>query len=147
MELRELNACLRQAGADFALIKQDAPILTRADGAKYFPPEQAVAVLIARTEQGLAAFYVSADHGRLDFAALKTRLGFQKLKLADRKAVAAETGYEPGSVPLVGLGLPGFLERNLLRYDYVYGGTGNPLCTLKIAPKDLERLNQIQGYF
>lgn len=103
--------------------------------------------LVAQTERGLAVFCAGPSRGRLDFAVLKRQLGFQKLRLADRKAVAAQTGYEPGEVPLAGLGLPCFLDRELLGHDYVYGGTGCPLYTLKIAPRDLARVNRAEGYF
>lgn len=147
MELAELNDFLQREGAEFALLPQDAPIRTREDAARYFPAEQAAAALVVQTDRGLAVFCVGPSRGRLNFAALKQQLGFRKLRLADRKAVAAQTGYEPGEVPLAGLGLPCFLDRELLGYDYVYGGTGHPLYTLKIAPRDLARVNRAEGYF
>lgn len=147
MELEQLEAFLRREGADFALIRQAAPIRTREDAARYFPAEQAAAALVVQTGPGLAVLYAGAGRGRLDFAALRRELGLPKLKLADRRTVAAQTGYEPGAVPLVGLGLPCFLDRALLGCSFVYGGSGDPLVTLKLSVRDLERLNRVEGYF
>ena len=50
-----------------------------------------------------------------------------------------------GSIPLVGLGLPCLFDRKLLRHDYVYGGTGDELKTLKIAPEALLKVDEIIG--
>ncbi len=35
----------------------------------------------------------------------------------------------------------------LLKHDFVYGGTGNELFTLKIAPSELLKVNEIIGMF
>lgn len=102
--------------------------------------------MVAQTEQGLIALFVSASYGRVDFAKLKEIFGFQKMKLTDRKTILAETGYEAGAIPLVGLTLPCIMDRQLFHYDHVYGGTGNALFTFKIAPKDIEKLNHVIGY-
>lgn len=36
-------------------------------------------------------------------------------------------------------------DESLLAFNYVYGGTGDPLTTLKIAPGDVKRLNKVIG--
>ena len=76
---------------------------------------------------------------------MKAIFGFGKLKMADRKKIKSQTGYDVGSIPLVGLGLPCLFDRKLLRHDYVYGGTGDELKTLKIAPEALLKVNEIIG--
>jgi Ala-tRNA(Pro) deacylase len=38
------------------------------------------------------------------------------------------------------------MHGGLYRYTYVYGGTGIPQTTLKIQPKDIEKLNKVIGY-
>jgi len=53
------------------------------------------------------------------------------------------SGFHPGSTPLIGHNLPCILDKRLFRYSFVYGGSGDPTCTLKINPKDLGRLNKI----
>ena len=50
-------------------------------------------------------------------------------------------------VPLVGLGLPLIFDKKLLCHDFVYGGPGDELVTLKIKPEDLMKANEITGIF
>ena len=78
---------------------------------------------------------------------IKKQLGFEKLKIADRKKVEKQAGYPVGCIPLVGLGIPCVFDKKLLCHDFVYGGTGNELLTLKINPKDLLKVNEIKGMF
>lgn len=87
------------------------------------------------------------QNGRLDFEKLKIQLGFKKLKMADRKKVEKQTGYLIGCIPLVGLGISYIFDKKLLCHDFVYGGTGDELLTLKINPNDLIKVNEIKGMF
>ena len=52
------------------------------------------------------------QNGRLDFKKLKTQLGFEKLKMADRKKVEKQTGYLTGCISLVGLRNPCIIDKN-----------------------------------
>lgn len=137
-----LHSYLLGEGAAFRLLRQDAPILSVGDAARYYDVEKAAPVYIVETERGLAALIASARRGRLDFAALRACLGFAKLRLAQRKKLVA-AGLEPGAVPLLGHGLPCIFDETLLDFDFVYGGTGDAYCTLQIAPRDLRRLSQV----
>ncbi len=143
--VQELETILREAGADFALIRQDVPILSAADAAPYYDVRKAAPTFILQTERGLIACTLSANRGRMDFEAMRRRFGFARLKMADRKKVLRETGYEVGTIPLVGHGLDCVFDDALLEYDYVYGGTGDALVTLKIAPGDVKALNRVVG--
>ncbi len=147
MRVDEIEAFLKANHADFELLRQEKPIRSAADAAGYYPVAQAAPMFVLQTEQGLIGCIASINSGRLDLAVLKQRFGYGKLKLADPKKILAQTGYQAGSVPLVGLGLPCLFDNALLKYDYVYGGTGDELATLKIAPKDLTWLNQIIGTY
>ncbi len=144
--LEQLEQRLKERGADYELIRQGEPIRTMEDAKRYFDPEQAAPVLVVQTEQGLMEVIVSASRGRLDWNELKGQLGLSKLKLADRKRAEEETGYRTGAMPLVGLGLPCIFDRRLLELDYLYGGSGDEMVTLKIAPEDVRRLNQTVLY-
>lgn len=143
MLLEALDQYLREQRADYELIRQDAPILSTQDAARYFDLQYAAPALVAQTENGLMSLIVSARRGRLDFEALKNRMGLSKLKLADRRKVEKLTGYQAGAIPLVGLDLPCVFDNSLLSFDYIYGGCGDELYTLKIAPGDVKRLNPV----
>jgi prolyl-tRNA editing enzyme YbaK/EbsC (Cys-tRNA(Pro) deacylase) len=43
---------------------------------------------------------------------------------------------------MVGLALPAIFDKKLLQYSFVYGGSGQPNRTLKLAPALLQELVQ-----
>ncbi|GIG27390.1 aminoacyl-tRNA deacylase [Cellulomonas denverensis] len=92
------------------------------------------------------AVILSAGRGRLELAAAWVAAGAESLVLADPATVRAATGFEVGAVPLVGHGLPVVFDRRLLELAQVYGGSGDPLHTLAIAPADLERISAPVGW-
>lgn len=143
--VQELETVLREAGADFELIRQSAPILSAADAEPYYDVQKAAPTFVLQTEDRLIACTLSAGRGRMDFETMKRQFGFSKLKMADRKKTLRETGYEVGTIPLVGHGLECIFDDSLLAYDYIYGGTGDALVTLKIAPGDVKALNRVIG--
>ncbi len=143
--VEQLKELLRREGADFELLRQDVPVLSAKDAEPFYDVAKAAPALVLQSDRGLVACIVSANRGRLDFQALKGAFGFEKLKMANRKNVQKQTGYEVGTIPLVGLELDCIFDDALLQYDYIYGGTGDALTTLKIAPGDVKRLNKIIG--
>lgn len=141
--IKNLNRYLAEVQADFQLIQQDQPIYTAQDAKKYFDMKKSAATFILQNEKELLACIVSVNHGRLNFEAIKEQFGYAKLKMADRRKLEEKTGYKAGAIPLIGHGLPCIFDDNLLAFDYIYGGTGDELVTLKIRPEDVKRLNNI----
>ena len=138
---------LREKKVKYELIEQDKPIRSALDAVGYYPVEKAAPTFVLETENGLIGCITSFQNGKIDFNRLKSQFGFRKLKMSNSQRVKEQTGFEVGSVPLVGLGLPCLFDRKLLAFDFVYGGTGNELITLKIAPSDLLLVNEIIGQF
>ena len=147
MTVKEIEDFLCENNADFELLKQNKPIISATDAAGYYPVEKAAPTFVLQTENCLIGCIVSANNGRLNFEALKQKFGYAKLKMADKKKIKSQTGYEVGMVPLIGLEFPCLFDNTLLKYDYVYGGAGDELVTLKIAPQDVMKLNRIIGTF
>ena len=145
VSIARLVEILRSAGADFELIRQDRPIRSAKDAEEYYPAEKAAPTLVLQSESGLIACIVSANRGRLDFGFMKQQFGFSKLKMASADKVQQQTGYQVGAIPLVGLELPCIFDESLLQFDYIYGGSGDELLTLKIRPADVKKINQIIG--
>ena len=131
MTISELKAILDAAECRYEMIQQGRPILSATDAAGIYPVEKAAPTFVLQTECGLIGCIVSMQNGRLDFEKLKTQLGFEKMKMADKKKIEKETGYSAGAVPLVGLGLPLIFDKKLLCHNFVYGGTGNKFLTQK----------------
>jgi len=140
-----LRSLLEEKKIPFELIKHDTPILTAEEGARYFGINvgQTAPTLIIWTDKGFFALIISGDRGRVDFSDVAGVLGCKKVRLAGAKEVQKVTGYEVGSVSLVGHNLPCIFDTRLLRYPSVYGGTGKATCTLKIDPYDLEKINKV----
>ncbi|MFP5303548.1 YbaK/EbsC family protein, partial [Cobetia sp. SIMBA_158] len=89
----------------------------------------------------------SGNRDKLDFEKLAERVGCKKVKLASPKEIQKITGFEVGSVPMIDFDLPCVLDKNLFNNDFVYGGTGESTCTLKIEPQALHQLNQVVATF
>ncbi|WP_019911286.1 aminoacyl-tRNA deacylase [Paenibacillus sp. HW567] len=146
LTLPELAAFLDEKNSDYELIAHEAPIRSTRDAEQYFDLAKAAPTLIIQTEHGLVAFIASSQRGRVDLKALKQELGYVTLKMAEPSKVLEATGYHIGAIPLIGHGLPCLFDNRLLSLDYIYGGTGDELHTLKIAPADVIRLNRVLAF-
>lgn len=141
LSLNELEAYLKEHRCDFEIIAHDMPIKTLNDAKRYFDIEKAAPTLAFETERGLIAVIVGSGRGRVDPEALKRAAGCESAKMADKSKVLAATGYTVGAMPFIGHGLPCIIDKQLLAFDYIYGGSGDERHTLKIAPSDLIRLH------
>lgn len=144
--LEELAQYLQQNDSNFELIAHLEPIRSTQDAEQYFDIKKAAPTLILQTNLGLTAFIASSQRGRIDLSSLKQGFGYTKLKMADKKDVLDLTGYPPGAIPLIGHGLPCIFDKSLLALDYIYGGSGDEVHTLKIAPADVFRLNHVISF-
>lgn len=147
MDKKGIEEILSIGNIQYEIIQQDKPILSALDAEGYYAIEKSAPTFVLQSEDGLIGCIVSFQNGKLDFVKLKQCFGFTKLKMADRKKIKNQTGYDVGAIPLVGLQLPCIFDKKLLKHDFVYGGTGNELLTLKIAPADLLKVNKIIGMF
>ncbi|USG64835.1 hypothetical protein NDK47_22345 [Brevibacillus ruminantium] len=138
---------LEELGVAYELIEHDRPVRSAKEGAALFGIEigQTAPVLIVKADAKPLALILSGKRGRLDFAAVASRCGYQHMSMADAREVREWTGYETGRVPLVGHGLPVILDEELTEYREVYGGSGDLNWTLKLSPQVLLQANQIQG--
>ena len=144
--LADLRDFLIGNNSDFEILEHDSPIISTQDAEKYFDMDKLPPTLIMDTEQGLVAFIVSSNRGKIDFKGLKQILGFSKLKMADKEKVEKAIGYKMGAIPLIGHNLPCVFDKGLFEHDYIYGGSGDELHTLKIVPEDVSRLNNVIKY-
>ncbi|PXV59369.1 prolyl-tRNA editing enzyme YbaK/EbsC (Cys-tRNA(Pro) deacylase) [Dysgonomonas alginatilytica] len=141
LTLIELSELLTKSECDYEIIQHDKPILKTEDADEYFDSSKAAPVFIVKTEKGFYAMILSNQYNRIDFKKLALDLGFSKIKLAEKSDVLKVTGYEVGSIPLIGHDLPCLFDKVLLAFDYIYGGTGNKFHTLKIKPQEIIKLS------
>lgn len=143
MNIEETKTLLNKCDATFEIIHNDKPIYSVDDAKGYYESCQTAPVLVVKTEKGYFALIIAGDRGRVDFELVKRALQCEKVKLASKKEVLETTGYEVGHVSLVGHQLPCVLDMRLLRQPFVYGGAGDANFTLKIDPRDIEKVNEI----
>jgi Cys-tRNA(Pro)/Cys-tRNA(Cys) deacylase len=140
-----VRTILQENEVPFEIIHHVKPIFTAQEGADYFGIElgQTAPTLVLKSEKGFFSMIISGSRKRVNLEEVSGILGCNQLKMANSKEVHQITGYAVGSVPLVGLSLPCIVDRELFRYPFIYGGTGEPTSTLKIPPNALEKLNQV----
>jgi len=146
--MEKLVTLLESKHVEFEILRHSKTLKTAQEGAEYFGIEvgQTAPTLILSTDLGFYSLILSGDYGRIDMAFIKDLLNCQEVRLAKPKEVEAITGSQIGSVSLINPGLPTLMDRELHRFSYIYGGTGEPQSTLKIPPKDLEKLIPMVGY-
>jgi Cys-tRNA(Pro)/Cys-tRNA(Cys) deacylase len=144
-----VQTILEHSGFAYEFIFHEKQIYSAAEGAEYFRIEagQTAPTLIIKTDRGYFSIIFSGSRNRIDFRLIARLLGVSQAKLANKTKVREITGFDPGDTPVVGLTLPAVFDRKLLHYPFVYGGSGQPNRTLKIAPVALTKLNQIAAFW
>lgn len=144
----KLTTILKNQHVDYEIIQHSKQLKTAQEGAEYFGVHigQTAPTLILKTDKGYFSLIISGDYGRVDLNSLKELLQLEEIKLAKPQEVEQVTGSKIGSVSLINPGIPTIIDRELYRFTYIYGGTGVSHTTLKIAPKNIEELNQVIGY-
>lgn len=143
--MKNLRNLLKEKDISYELINHENPIHTAQEGAEYFGIEigQTAPTLILKTNRGYYALIFSGKRGRVDLEEVARLLGVEEVKLAKPRDVQQVTGFAVGSVSMVEHGLPCVMDKLLNDYPFIYGGTGQATCTLKITPGDLVKLNQV----
>ena len=144
--LEQLTEFLTANKADFELITHEEPVITIEDAGKHFPLEECAPVFVVQADQSLVALIMNAQRGQVNLKSMAADLGYHTLQLANPQVVAQATGYKTGSIPLIGHNLPCLFDKSLTIHDYIYGGSGDGLHTLKIKPEDVIRLNRMLGF-
>ncbi|MGG3508536.1 YbaK/EbsC family protein [Paenibacillus lautus] len=144
----KIKTILQEKKVQYEIIHHEKQIRTAQEGAEYLGIEigQTAPTLVLKSEKSYFAMIVSGDRGRINLEEVTGMIGCNQLKMATPKEVQQITGYTVGSVSLV-TSLPCIVDKGLFRYPFVYGGTGEPVSTLKIAPNALEKINHVVAFF
>jgi prolyl-tRNA editing enzyme YbaK/EbsC (Cys-tRNA(Pro) deacylase) len=141
--MENLRTILNNNQVDFEILRNEKPILTVSDAKGVYEMNETAPTIIIKSEKGYFALLLSGDRGRIDFKQIKKILQCKNVRMTSKEEVFEMIGFEAGSVPLIGHGLPCVLDQHLLKYPYVYGGVGDANFTLKINPRDLVKVNNI----
>lgn len=143
--MQNLEDILKNSGFSYELIHDSKPILTAKDGADHYKIGigQMAPALVLYTPAGFYVLVISGDRERVDFKEIKLLLNCKNVRLATREEITLSTGFTVGSVPMFGIKLPYIVDNRLLKYPFVYGGSGIENITLKIDPHALFGLNTV----
>lgn len=136
---------LKNSGYNYELIFHEKTIFSAQEGADYFKIDigQTAPTLIIKADNRFLALIISGSRKYVNFEQISRILGCQHTQMASKKEVKDMTGFKIGSIPLVGIPLPFILDSQLFSYPFIYGGSGQAMRTLKIAPTALRQLNQV----
>ncbi|MFA1712698.1 aminoacyl-tRNA deacylase [Peribacillus frigoritolerans] len=143
--MEELQEILEKSKYTYEIIQHEKPILSKQEGTKYFGIEvgQTAPTLILNSDKGFFVLIVSGSRSKVNFEKIADILGCSKVKLASPEEVQKVSGFQVGSVPMVGIDLPCVIDKRLFHYDFIYGGSGQSTFTLKIEPQALNELNHV----
>lgn len=140
-----IDTILKNSECNYEFIFHENPIFSAQEGADYFKIElgQTAPTLIIKADNSFLALIISGNRNRVDFKHISKIVGCQHTRMASKSEVKEITGFDVGSVPMIGIPLPFILDRQLFSYSFVYGGSGQATRTLKIDPIALQQLNQV----
>ena len=102
---------------------------------------QIIKCLVFIDSTGRPVMGIVRGDSRVDLSKLSAAAGASGLRLAKAKEVESLTGHPVGGVPPVGLGIPTFVDRLVLKRKWIYGSAGSPYAGLRIKSADLVRLS------
>lgn len=135
---------IKAGGFPFELLKNERRIHSSEEGAAYWKIHigQTAPALILKNNNWFLLLVLSGIVARADLKTLSASIGVSSLKMASPREIKEQFGLTPGDIPLVGLDLPILIDRRLMAYDFIFGGSGDPGYTLKISPLALPFLNR-----
>jgi Cys-tRNA(Pro)/Cys-tRNA(Cys) deacylase len=145
--MQNIEDILKNSGFSYELVHDGKPIHTAKEGAEHYKIDigQMAPALILYTPAGFFVLVISGERERVDFKEIKRLLKCKNVRMATREEVTMTTGFTVGSIPMFGLKLPHIIDNRLLKYPFVYGGSGIENTTLKIDPHALYELNAVIG--
>ncbi|SHI94915.1 Aminoacyl-tRNA editing domain-containing protein [Clostridium cavendishii DSM 21758] len=143
--METIRNILIKSGYLFEFIYNEKPIYIAQDGVDYFKIDinQTAATLILYTEKGFYALVTSGGGSRVDFRVIKKELNCKNIRLATKEEVKEVTNFSVGTVPLFNLSLPYIVDKRLIEFPFIYGGSGDLDFTLKVDPQALLSLNDV----
>ncbi len=143
--LNQLHSFLSENNMDFTIFEDNFSLDSAASGAEHYGIEmrETTPTLILTSKDKVYAAIICGDT-RISFKNLKSALNLKDVKMADRETVFKLTGSQVGEVSMINRKIVTILDKNVLRNEYCYGGSGAPRSTLKIKTEDLITITRAQ---
>ncbi|WP_445491386.1 aminoacyl-tRNA deacylase [Niallia sp. 03133] len=143
--MENLLSILSKNSYRYEIIHHQKPIHSAQEGSNILgiAIAQTAPSLILKTDIGFVYLIASGTRKKISFENIAELLNCRKVKLASSSEVKKITGFNVGSVPIIGVDLPCIIDKKLFPYDFIYGGTGKSTSTLKIEPQALKEMNNV----
>jgi prolyl-tRNA editing enzyme YbaK/EbsC (Cys-tRNA(Pro) deacylase) len=136
----KVQAALRAAGVDTAIVEHAVPARTSAQAAEVLGCSvgQIAKSLVFRSASGRAVLVIASGANRVDEAKVAALIG-EPIGKADSSFVREVTGYAIGGIPPLGHAQPltPLIDADLLAFDVVHAAGGTPNAMFPIRPAEL----------
>ncbi|MEM5801045.1 MAG: aminoacyl-tRNA deacylase [Candidatus Aenigmatarchaeota archaeon] len=107
-------------------------------------PERITKSLVLLDEKNNPYIVIIPGNKKLDFKKVKSIFNLKKVHLAPLNEAKNYSGYEPGETPplhYLNIKKVG-IDKNLLKYDTIFGGGGNKNLIIEIKTQDIIKENK-----
>jgi len=139
----DLEKYLKEKGIEYQLnIHEETYSASKASEVLGVDISSIIKSLLFINEKGEGILVIVPGNKKVNQTKLAKQLGYKRLRLARPEEVIEQTGYEAGGIPPVGhiKKLECYIDEEVMKKEYVYGGGGAVNATLKIKPKDILKL-------
>jgi len=107
------------------------------------PIDNIIKCLILKSKKGNLIAAIILGNQRLDLKKIEEISQMKKFTFASEKIIKESTGYSIGGVPPVAVinKMPVFVDKNVIKKEFILGSAGTPYHGLKIDPKILKKFN------
>jgi Ala-tRNA(Pro) deacylase len=137
-----VEALLNSAGVPFEVLHHE-PVFTSEEAARVRGVDLAsgAKALVCKADDEFLIFVVPADR-RLDSRGVRRRLGFRRLRFANREEVLELTGLVPGSIPPLGslFGLKTLCDERLGEHERINFNAGDHRISVSMLSADYLRV-------
>ena len=109
------------------------------------PLDHIIKCMILKSKRGNIIAAIILGDQRLDMKKIEQISHMKKFSLASEKAVKESTGYPIGGVPPIAVinKMPVFVDKKVIKKEFVLGSAGTPYHGLKVDPKIFKKFNLI----
>lgn len=109
------------------------------------PIDNIIKCLILKSKKGNLIAAIILGNQRLDLKKIEELSQMKKFILASEKLVKESTGYLIGGVPPIAVinKMPIFVDKNVIKKEFILGSAGTPYHGLKIDPQILKKFNLV----
>jgi len=139
-----IRRCLDGHGVNYQLHVVDGPTMTAQDAATRLrvPLETIIKSILFVDEKQMPVLTILTGDKRVDRKKLSSVVGVSKVRIATPEATKTLAGFEVGAMPPLGHKdrLMTVIDRKVMNFNKVYGGSGAMEALMEIDPHDIARL-------